>query len=498
MFDKFKLKSKASNVPKADPPFKKGQSLTKKQVYRSRQNFGVNFGGCFVLEKWIYHDIFPEGTDCELQVVKKLIKDKGAKEAQQKFDDHWSNFVSDNDWDWLKDHKVTSVRIPLGYWEVNGGQFTKGTKFASYTSVYQNAWNILKKKFIEPAGQRNISVLIDIHGLPGGANGADHSGEQPGGGKATFWDNEEYQLLMCDLFEFVAKDLSNVENIAGIQIVNESEFANDPKKQARYYGAVISLIRSHDKDVPIIISDGWWPDQWVKWVQSTQGNGNIGVVVDAHCYRCFSDDDKKKAPPQIIADLDKDLLTNLTQDGKGVDFMVGEYSCVLDGDLWNRDGANDKRDDLVIEYGRKELDLFNQRATFGSYFWTFKFQSGNGGEWDFKTMVDKGAINPPKSLDAGAGNLDEKLKGNLEAHANYWNQQNSHEKYEHYRYEDGFRTAWQDASEFAKFDGSKIGRLESWKAARAAEHILNKGELKHVWEWFQGFDKGLEEFSAAN
>lgn len=164
--------------------------------------------------------------------------------------------------------------------------------------------------------------------------------------------------------------------------------------------------------------------------------------------------------------------------------------------MWNRDGANDKRDNLVVDYGRKEGELFAQRAKFGSYFWTFKFQSGNGGEWDFKTMVDKGAINPLKSRDPNGGNLDEKLKGNLELHSNYWNQQNSHEKYEHDRYEDGFRTAWQDAVEFAKFDGSTLGRVEAWKAARVREHILAKGSLKHLWEWYQGFDKGLEEFNA--
>lgn len=108
------------------------------------------------------------------------------------------------------------------------------------------------------------------------------------------------------------------DNIAGIQVVNEAEFSDPAKKQSTYYAACITEIRKSDSLVPVIISDGWWADQWVKWVQEKQGpDGNIGVVLDEHVYRCFSDDDKNKTPQQIIDDLNGDLLTNLTDDGKG-------------------------------------------------------------------------------------------------------------------------------------------------------------------------------------
>lgn len=112
-------------------------------------------------------------------------------------------------------------------------------------------------------------------------------------------------------------------------------------------------------------------------------------------------------------------------------------------------------------------------------------------------MTDKGAIIPPRSLDnlPDQGKFDEKLQQNLQDHSNYWDQQNANQKYEHWRYEDGFKTAWEDSLEFAKFDGSRIGRVEFWKAARASQHISSKGSLKHVWEWYQGFDKGLQEFA---
>lgn len=497
MFDKLKLKSLGSNIPLAEPAATANKPPSRKQIYQNRKNFGVNIGSCFVLEKWIFHQLFEDQAGCELEAVAKMVEKKGKDETKKCFEDFWKGFLDDNDWKWLHEHNVTSIRVPLGYWDVDGGKFTKGTKFEKYNSIYANAWNIFKKDFVEKANEFEISVLVDIHGLPHGANGSDHSGESSGG-KAGFWDNLDAQLLICDLVQFVADDLKQYENIAGIQIVNEAEFANDPKKQVRYYAAAILQIRSKDKSIPIIISDGWWPDQWAKWVQEKNGDGSIGVVIDHHCYRCFSDQDKSKSPRKIIDDLNDDLLTNISKNGEGVDFMVGEYSCVLDGASWDKDNANSNRDQLVIEYGKRQCELLSQRANFGTFFWTYKFQSGNGGEWDFKTMTDKGAIAPVFSLKGkdipGESTMNEKLDANYNDHVNYWNGQNHKEKYEHERYKEGFATAWRDSEEFAKFNGSVLGRVYAWKTARLQEHKNAKGSLNFIWEWEQGFDKGLQEF----
>ncbi|MCC3263952.1 hypothetical protein LLE87_37920, partial [Paenibacillus polymyxa] len=80
-----------------------------------------------VLEKWIFHELFPEGTDCELDAVTKVVKDNGKDGAREAFENHWIDFMNDDDWKWLQEHKVTSIRVPLGYWEVDGGKFTNGT-----------------------------------------------------------------------------------------------------------------------------------------------------------------------------------------------------------------------------------------------------------------------------------------------------------------------------------------------------------------------------------
>ncbi|CAD1812556.1 Cellulase (glycosyl hydrolase 5) family protein [Candida parapsilosis] len=493
-FSKLKLKSRASNIPDADPAVTSGKPPSTKQIYQSRLNYGVNFGSSFVLEKWIFGDLFGETKgDSELDAVSSLVDKHGVDDTRAKFENHWNSYVTDDDWKWLADHQVNSIRLPIGYWDVDGGNFTSGFKFEKYKAVYANAWSIIKKKYIEPALKHQISVLVDIHGLPGGANDSGHSGES--GCNGGFWKDDKAQLEMAKLSGWVANDLKNYENIAGIQVVNEANFADPPKKQTTYYAAAITEIRKSDKSVPVVISDGWWPDQWVKWVQQEQGDdGYIGVVVDEHVYRCFSDSDKKKSAEQIIDDLNGDVLTNLNDNGKGVDFIVGEWSCVLDQQTWDHTKGN--RDDLVVKYGQHELQAIEKRAS-GSYFWTFKFQSGNGGEWDFKTMTDKGALKPfPKPSNPPSDDQFKQAVDNAtNNHANYWKDQDPKGKYEPDLFKDGFSTAWKDADSFAKFNASRIGRKEALKRSRLLEALANKkGSQKNIWEWEQGYDEGLKEF----
>lgn len=501
MFDKLKLKSKAKDLAIADPAASPGQPPNKRQIYRNRNNFGVNIGACFVREKWIFHHLFPEGAETELDLVTKLVKQDGAGKTRENFEQFWSTFLNNDDWAWLQDHDVKSVRIPVGYWNIDTANTIRGTRFQNFGEVYQNSWSILVENFIKPAAAHNISVLLDLHALPSGANGNAHSGEKTSG-DGEFWAKSDYQLQITKALVWATQQLQQFDNIAGIQIVNEADFADNNSKQARYYSAAINAIRTVDGSIPIVISDGWWADQWVKWVQSNQSDTtSVGVVIDSHLYRCFDDKDKAKSPQKITEDLENDVLTNLNDNGKGVDFIVGEYSCVLDQDSWNRDNAQNQRDDLVINYGKRQVDVLKQRAAFGTYFWTYKFESGNGGEWDFKTMTDKGAISNPLSLRGkqipDQGFFEQKLNEVASNHENYWNGQNKNEKYEHERFRDGFTTGWVDSLEFVKFDGSTIGRIEAWKTARYAEHIKARGKSKYVWEWEQGFDAGVNEFIAS-
>lgn len=488
MFDKARLKKKATDIKPVALP----GNISERDIYQGRYNYGVNVGSCFINEKWIFDELFDDDTSVELQMAKLSLKKRGEDETVLRLDNHWKNFVSDDDWKYLVDRQVTSIRVPIGYWQIGGGQFVKGTQFEGTAKVYKNAWSIFKSHFVDKAAEHGISVLVDVHGLPGGANNSDHSGETETGGKAEFWDNHLVQLRILEAFKFIAKDLKNKDNIAGIQVVNEAEYSSRGKRQKDFYAAAVALIREEDALVPVYISDGWSPQQWAEWVQLKQGDGPLNVVVDHHVYRCFSDDDKNKLAEQIINDLDGDVLTNLPDNSRGVDFIVGEYSCVIDGQSWDKGGD---RDELVVRYGQRQSELFGERAA-GSYFWTLKFQSGNGGEWDFKTMLDKGALKSPfRGSNAPLKEkFDEVLEREVHAHEDYWNNQSPKEKFEHDRYKEGFTAGWNDSAKFFAFRGSVLGRKQAYKLGRLQEHISKKGSSKYLWEFEQGYDAGANQF----
>lgn len=500
MFDKLKLKHKGGDIEFCDPIAPPGKGPLKQDIYRNRQNFGVNLGSCFVQERWICHGNFPEGCQTELQMAQGLSKQKGVNAARAQLEEFWKNFMSQDDWGYLQDKGVTCVRIPVGYWNIDGGKFAGGTKFKDVAPIYENSWSILKSHFIEPAAAHNIGVLVDMHGLPGGANSSDHLGETCDQG-AMFWGLSDTQLAMCKAFAWMARDLKRYENLAGIQVCNEAEYCNNPKLQGYFYAAAINAIREVDPTLPVIISDSWNAGAWTKWVQDKQaGQNTIGVVVDEHVYRCFSGEDHNKLPDEIIDNLRGSVLTGLDHDGAGVDFMIGEYLCVLDGQLWLKGDAQNRRDDLVIKYGRTQCEVFSERAKWGSFFWTYKFESGNGGEWDFRTMTDKGAIYCPFTLKGKQQLPDDAAfndanQANYQQHVAYWDQTLPNEKFEHDLYQKGFTTGWHDALAFAQFDGSVLGRVQAWKLSRLEEHIHNHHHSKYEWEWEQGYTKGLAEFN---
>ena len=454
-------------------------NITKKQFYQSRFNFGVNLGSSFIREDWIYPALFPQGVTTELEAITIEAKED-AEAAREKLETHWKSFMLDWDWNWLQERNVNSIRLPIGYWHVDGGLFVEGTRFEQYADIYKNAWTIFKTHYIEPAAKRGISVLVTLHGVPGSANINDHNGEKSGA--AELWTNAKYQEIMVKIYAFVAKDLKEYENISGLQLVNEAEWAEPGTAQKQFYTASINAIREHDKDVPIVISDSWNPRQYADWVQEVQGtSSSAGIVVDHHFYKCFTEADKSRSAEQSISDLDTLLLALVKENNRGVDFMVGEWAAVLAPETWTLSGIdpnekdNQRRNELEAEFGKTEEKLIEERASAGSYFWTYKFEYGSGGGWDFSQQLGR-SLEAPVVYMADELTMENALKEALSELGS------DAEK-------EGYAVAWNDAAWYAR-QGALIGRKQAVKFARMQQH-LSSSKLASAAEWEKGYDNGM-------
>lgn len=504
-----KLANKAIPEPSLPPAEQtcpsNDEPITRRQLFQSRYNYGPNFGSLFVLEKWISHGLFEKGgcdpgLSSELDAVSAFVKKHGVDDARTSWEEHWKSWISNDDWQWLKNHGVTAVRVPIGFWMVNNGAFCSGTPFAKYHNVYAGAWDIFKDSIVKKANSYDIGVLVDVHGLPGGANGEDHSGTSAH--ETKLWSSSKYESIALDVYEFISKDLKSFDNICGLQLVNEAIYSTD-STQKNFYTKAIKRIRDHNTDIPIVISDGWDLNKWMDFVkhQESKLKGQpTGIVIDTHVYRCFSDSDKRKPPRQIIDEINHALPRD-----DDVDIMVGEYSCVLDSQTWSRAGGACDRKWSVSQYGNTQSRHFYERAKAGNYFWTYKFQVGSGGEWGFREMTEKRAIcncgvaqYKELSEDELKSTYEHASASALNNHSNYWKQQDPNRDWQDWRFADGFLQGWKDARAFDKFNHSELGRLAAWSICRLLQNCAAKGSHGDaLWVYTHGFNRGNEAYLRA-
>ncbi|KAI4700314.1 hypothetical protein J4E81_004352 [Alternaria sp. BMP 2799] len=481
-------------------------------ILRYRYHHGTNLGSVYVIERWLQGSRFPDGSEgsSELAAVQAWVDKIGIAETKQKFEEHWANIVTDNAIGWLANvAKCTTVRLPIGYYDLPGAVFTQGTPFEPYAEIYTGAWNSIRT-LIQRLRARSIGVLIDLHALPGGGNAQEHSGTNSG--RAELWTSHTNRALGVHCCQFIAEDTKAGAEIAGLQLVNEAEWESE--RMYEWYDECIAAVSAIDPGIPIIISDGWHLEKAVNWTlqkNSIYSHPQCPVVIDTHYYWAFTDEDKAKTPQQIT----EEAGTKLGQlDGKegsvhdrgAVQVIVGEYSCVMTEDSWAKGGGVPK-EELVQQFGQAQSRRYQQRAG-GSFFWTWKMDWMPGGEWGFKAKTEDGSIVPPQYTTMSADDrrgvvekarheTDGRMHEAVQQHVSYWSGVDPNGHYEHEKYEHGWQVGYQDALAFfgcGETKGDKIGMFELWVLKRIRESGYRGG---FTWLFEQGLRKGAHDCYSA-
>lgn len=446
----------------------------------------------------------------ELAAVQAWIQQEDIEGATKRFETHWRDYVSDSDLDWLRDvAKCNTIRLPIGYFTL-GPKFCERTPFDKVASVYTSAWSFVKS-LVSRCNARGIGTLLDLHGLPGGANSQEHSGTNSA--RTELWGSSKNLQLATKCACFVVEEAKGMEGVAGIQIVNEAEA--DAKGMYEWYAKVLAEVSHVDSTMLIFVSDGWNFDKALIWSQSKNAVQmrplTNPVVIDTHLYWAFVDADKQKTPQQITYEVQSKLSELDGKEGAvlshgAAQAIVGEYSCVLTEDSWAK-RHDVPKDQLVREFGNAQSNRYQQRAG-GSFFWTYRMDWMSGGEWGFKAQVEQGAITPPLSLTLTPAEIQSRTTGAQSqrdlrrgqtwgTHCKYWDT-NFPGHYEHQRFVDGWDVGFRDATAFfgmrsarGSTGGDRIGMLDLWCLKRVSESGQS-GEF--AWEWETGFRQGVRDF----
>ncbi|WP_165066379.1 glycoside hydrolase family 5 protein [Paludisphaera rhizosphaerae] len=330
---------------------------------------GVNLGGWLALEKWITPTLYA-GTKAEDEY--SLSQELGPKGAAERLKRHRETWITADDLRWLADRGINSVRIPINY-----GASEENPPFVPARETLDWAF--------ETAAANGLGVLLDLHGVPGSQNAWDHSGRQGTLGWHTSRENVEHSLRIVD---DLAARFGSRSNLIGFQLLNEPRWDVPMDILKGFYRDAYTLVRKHipaDR-ASVVIHDGFRPGEWSGFMQPPEYQN---VVIDTHCYQCFTDEDKKRSIRDQIRFALTDREERVASLQKTLPCIVGEWSCALPPESL-RGLHGFARDAAVRAYG--DAQLLNYETGRGWFFWTYKTEAGGG--WSFRDCVERGWLPP--------------------------------------------------------------------------------------------------------
>jgi glucan 1,3-beta-glucosidase len=334
---------------------------------------GVNLGGWLVLEKWIKPTLFA-GSDAEDEYT--LCQSLGREKAAALLKQHRETWITADDFAWMKDRGINSVRLPVGYWVAE-----ENPPFITGKETMDLAFRLAKAN--------GMTVLLDLHGVPGSQNGWDHSGRQG----ALGWHNSKENIAhTLRLIEHLAALCKGYDNLLGIELVNEprQDVPLDILKQ--YYLDAYQRVRSliGPQQAAVVIHDSFRPYEWDQFMS---GPDYADVILDTHLYQCFSDADSQR-------DIQGQVEVAAVERKKQLDRMQVELPCIVgEWSLGLPPKAMDGLDALARDAAMRAFaaaQLVSYESSRGWYFWTYRTEEGGG--WSLRDSIERGWL--PEKFEA--------------------------------------------------------------------------------------------------
>ena len=329
---------------------------------------GVNLGNWLVLERWMnpsYYAFYTgiNETD-EWSFCQSLQEDCGPV-----LETHWNEWLTETEISNLAQLGYNLLRVPIGFWAFiqpyawepyyKGSQTTQLTRLLSYAKTY------------------NISIIIDLHGLPGSQNGLEHSGHF---GSINFFNstNQERSLVLVDEVLSYIQNSTYQEQIVGLEVANEPN-VYDSHDLAIYktylttsYDKLQTMNQATNRNLTMMFHDGFLGSSKFEDVFTTCSS----VVVDYHQY--FFDTANSLAATQraICA----------VSTASSLRTFYGEWSLSFGY-------SNDSISWLQSAY-ETQVKIYDN--TTGSAFWSFKVYNTDGtlqnNAWSLTGLIEAGAI----------------------------------------------------------------------------------------------------------
>ncbi|KAH9086227.1 hypothetical protein LEN26_020322 [Aphanomyces euteiches] len=166
----------------------------------------------------------------------------GTQEGTSRFQQHRSNFITNNDVRQVAQANLNTVRVPVGFWIQGCDQFPSGVLKDHCNRYAKGGLDFLDTLIRNWAWKYNVAVLISLHGAPGSQNGHDHSGAED---SHVYWSQyPENVKATVNFAAFLAQRYKNDDAFLGIGLLNEPVEPVDMGVLLQYYRDAYSAVRA--------------------------------------------------------------------------------------------------------------------------------------------------------------------------------------------------------------------------------------------------------------
>lgn len=329
---------------------------------------GVNLGGWLVLERWMTPELF-NGYDAldEYHLLEAL-----GEKRHDVIKHHRDTFITKDDFKWIKDHGIDTVRIPIGYWLFN----------AEYP--YIKAKSYVDQAF-DWADEVGLFIVLDLHAAPGCQNGFDNGGLS---GICEWHKRNGHIDQTLAFLKQLAQTYKHQSSLKGIEVLNEPRWDISLKIIQDFYKTSYTIIRDTiPRLIDIYFHDGFRLNEWESFFKE---NAFENVYLDTHMYQVFSDNDATRKPHEVIEKVAIKRHNELQHVLPYVNVIIGEWSLGIHPNTLDQLSNNVTKTALYKAVANSLLLTFEQ--TSGWFFWNYKLSPESLDKhpgWSLKEAIKK-------------------------------------------------------------------------------------------------------------
>ncbi|XP_027368378.1 probable glucan 1,3-beta-glucosidase A [Abrus precatorius] len=294
----------------------------------------------------------------------------GPTKAPQVMKEHWNTFIVEDDFKFIANNGLNTVRIPVGWWIASDPTPPKPYVGGSLHAL-DNAF-LWAQKY-------GLKVIIDLHAAPGSQSGYEHSSSRDGSQDWGKSDETIHQTVQ--VIDFLTARYAKSPNLYAVELLNEPRAPGATVEMlSKYYKAGYEVVRKHSSTAYVVLSNRLGPSDPKEFLPLASGLKRS--VIDVHYYSVLNDTFTNFTVQEHIDFIKTNRASelNLVTASNGPLSFVGEWVAE-----WEVIGAT-KRD--YQRFAKAQINVY-RRATFGWGYWTLKNVRNH---WSLEWMIKNGYI----------------------------------------------------------------------------------------------------------